>query len=160
MELGRVPSSTEKGNDRKKPLRSTLNPSPLSFLACFFFLFLSFFVSSKPVTFLFLRFLPIISLLCTTWNLAKFHTFLSVFLSPHSDRPLIRSDEALWRNVIFSRKKFEKSQPGLPSLLDRRSQKSRSSLIEPPRDLEGSFIFLCQTLGISSALSFFRKMLS
>ena len=37
-----------------------------------------------------------------TWNFAKFHTFLSVFLSPHSDCPLIRSDEALWRNVIFS----------------------------------------------------------
>ena len=80
-------------------LWSTLNPS---FLACFFFFLLSFFVSSKPVTFLFLRILPIFSLLCTTWNFAKFHTFLSVFLSLHSCCPLIRSDEALWRNVIFT----------------------------------------------------------
>ena len=46
--------------------------------------------------------LPIFSLLCTTWNFAKFHTFLSVFLSLHSCCPVIRSDEALWRNVIFS----------------------------------------------------------
>ena len=57
---------------------------PFSFLFCF--------VSSQPVTFLFFRFLPISSLLCTTWNFSKFHTFLSVFLSPHSDCPLIRSD--------------------------------------------------------------------
>ena len=34
-------------------------------------------------------------------------------LSPHSDCPLIRSDEALWRNVIFSIKNFEKSKPSL-----------------------------------------------
>ena len=83
-------------------LRSTLNPSLPSFLACFFFLsfLLSFFVSSKPVTSLFLRILPIFSLLCTTWNFAKFHPFLSVFLSLHSCCPPIRSDEALWRNVI------------------------------------------------------------
>ena len=77
----------------------------------FFFPFLSFFVSSKPVTtVLFLRFLPIFSLLCTTWNFAKLYTFLSVFLSPHSVCPL-RSDEALWRNVIFSIKNIEKSKP-------------------------------------------------
>ena len=90
-------------------LRSTLNPSPPSFLACFF-LFSFLFVSSKPVTFLFLRFLPIFSLLCTTCNFAKFQTFFSVFLSPHSDCPLIRCDEALWRNVIFSRKKKLENQ--------------------------------------------------
>ena len=72
----------------------------------FFFFLLSVFASSKPVTFVFLRILPIFSLLCTTWNFAKFHTFLSVFLSLHSCCPLIRSDEALWRNVIFSIKKF------------------------------------------------------
>ena len=60
----------------------------------FFSFCFSFFVSSKPVTFLFLRILPIFSLLCTTWNFAKFHTFLSVFLSLHSCCPLIRSDEA------------------------------------------------------------------
>ena len=77
------------------------------FWPVFFFFFLFLFVSSKPVTFLFLRFLPIFSLLCTTWNYAKFHTFLSLFLSPHSDCPLIRSDEALWRNVNFSRKKLK-----------------------------------------------------
>ena len=38
------------------------------------------------------------------WCVAILNTFLSVFLSPHSDCPLIRSAEALWRNVIFSRK--------------------------------------------------------
>ena len=92
-------------------LWSTLNPSLPSFLACFFFFLLSNFVSSKPVTFLLLRILPIFSLLCTTWNFEKFHTFLSVFLSLHSCCPLIRSDEALWRNVIFSIKNFEKSKP-------------------------------------------------
>ena len=86
---------------------SPVDAEPVSsvFSGLFFFFLLSFFVSSKPVTFLFLRILPIFSLLCTTWNFAKFHTFLSVFLSLHSCCPLIGSDEALWRNVIFSIKK-------------------------------------------------------
>ena len=90
---------------------SPVDAEPVSsvFSGLFFFFFLSFFVSSKPVTFLFLRFLPIFSLLCTTWNFAN-HTFFSVFLSPHSDCPLIRCDEALWRNVIFSRKKILENQ--------------------------------------------------
>ena len=101
-------------------LRSTLNPSPPSFLACFFFLsfLLSFFCLFKTCHPLFLRILPIFSLLCTTWNFAKFHPFLSVFLSLHSCCPLIRSDEALWRNVI-SIKIFEKSRP-VQTMLDTR----------------------------------------
>ena len=86
---------------------------PPSFLACFL---LSFFVSSKPLTFLFLQFLPIFSLLCTTWTFTKFQILLSVFVSPYSGCPLIRSDEALWRNVIYSIKNFEKSKQSKPRL--------------------------------------------
>ena len=43
-----------------------------------------------------------LSLLCTTWNFAKLHLFLSVFLPLHSCCPPIRSDEALWRKVWYS----------------------------------------------------------
>ena len=67
-----------------------------------------------------------------TWNLAKFPAFLSVFLSPHSDCPLIRSDEALWRNVFFSKKeKNWKSKPGFTMLVGlSAAQKNYSAPVE------------------------------
>ena len=87
-------------------LRSTLNPSPPSFLACFFFFFFLF-------PFLFCLFqtchLPLPSFssdlfpslyyleLCQVQN-------LPFCISISSLRPsLIRSDEAVWRNVIFTK---------------------------------------------------------
>ena len=71
-------------------LRSTLNPSPPSFLACFFFSFSFLFLSlanlSPSPSFGFFRSFPFSVLLGT---LPKFHAFLSVYLSPHSDRHLL-----------------------------------------------------------------------
>ena len=36
--------------------------------------------------------------------------------SPHSDCPLIRAVQALWRNVLFSIKNLEKSKPGYTNI--------------------------------------------
>ena len=77
MELGKVPSLTEKGKDQKKPKAEKGDR----------------FGRDRK---------EIFSFLCMTWNFAKFHAFLSMFLYPHSVCPLNRSDEATWQNVIFS----------------------------------------------------------
>ena len=62
---------------------SPVQTEPVSSVFSGLFFFFPFLVSSKHVTVVFLRFLPIFFLLCTRWNFAKFHTFLSVFLCPH-----------------------------------------------------------------------------
>ena len=53
-----------------------------------------------------------LSLLCTTWNFAKFHTFLSVYLSPHSDRHSLDLTKPYGERFLLN-KKFEKSKPGI-----------------------------------------------
>ena len=74
-------------------LRSMLNPS---FLACFFSFCFPFFVSSKPVTSLFLRTLPIFSLLCTSLKVCQvpplasflyFYLFIPAVLSLDLTKP-------------------------------------------------------------------------